>query len=356
MIAQTGVPKRSLLGLYFRWAAIDGMTDPFFLEMIVNPDVLPVERPFVVAHEWAHLAGYAEESEANFVAWLTCAHGDARAQIQRMACALRAPEQRVAARGSPRAGRSARSGPATGSRRDQRPSPAIGASGAPRGARRLRLLPQSESRRARHRELRRGRPARAGGSIRPRVEAQNKGLLNRPGRYPDALFEPGHYKSGTCPLGVTGRKLPFGAGPRFAAGGQHEGDGSAQSGNASQIVAAGVLSGVKRMPVRAATRPARLTQRAQRVFATRPMLLQGSHDDDPEADSPTSPPQAVSSKTLLSCTESGHSSFRQPGKTSGSVPIREVIFRQRAATRADGSSIDIIPAGAKFATRRSTTA
>jgi hypothetical protein len=79
-IAQTGVPKRSVLGLYFRWAAIDGMTDPFFLEVIVNPDVLPVERPFVVAHEWAHLAGYADEAEANFVAWLTCAHGDALAR------------------------------------------------------------------------------------------------------------------------------------------------------------------------------------------------------------------------------------------------------------------------------------
>jgi Protein of unknown function (DUF3810) len=78
--ARPGVPKRSLLGFYFRWAAIDGMTDPFFLEIIVNPDVLPVERPFVIAHEWAHLAGYADESEANFVAWLACAHGDARAR------------------------------------------------------------------------------------------------------------------------------------------------------------------------------------------------------------------------------------------------------------------------------------
>lgn len=75
-----GVPKSSLLTLYFRQAAIDGMTDPFFLEIIVNPDVLDVERPFVVAHEWAHLAGYADEAEANFVAWLTCLHGDALAQ------------------------------------------------------------------------------------------------------------------------------------------------------------------------------------------------------------------------------------------------------------------------------------
>ncbi len=75
-----GVPKSSLLTFYFRQAAIDGMTDPFFLEIIVNPDVLDVERPFVVAHEWAHLAGYADEAEANFVAWLTCLHGDALAQ------------------------------------------------------------------------------------------------------------------------------------------------------------------------------------------------------------------------------------------------------------------------------------
>jgi hypothetical protein len=68
-------PKPSLLGWYLRKAAIDGMTNPFFLEVILNPDLLPHERPFVLAHEWAHLAGYADESEANFVAWLTCVNG-----------------------------------------------------------------------------------------------------------------------------------------------------------------------------------------------------------------------------------------------------------------------------------------
>lgn len=68
--ATTGRPKRSLAGLYFRFAAIDGMTVPVFLEVILNPDVLPVERPSVLAHEWAHLAGYADESEANFLAWI----------------------------------------------------------------------------------------------------------------------------------------------------------------------------------------------------------------------------------------------------------------------------------------------
>jgi hypothetical protein len=79
-LAVPGVPKRSLLNYYFRRAAIDGMTDPYFLEIIVNPEVLEFERPFVIAHEWAHLAGYANEAEANFLAWLTCVRGTAAEQ------------------------------------------------------------------------------------------------------------------------------------------------------------------------------------------------------------------------------------------------------------------------------------
>lgn len=74
---RAGIPKLSLLSPYFRRAAIDGMTAPWFLEIILNSDLLPIERPSVLAHEWAHLAGYAHESEANFVAWLTCLRGDA---------------------------------------------------------------------------------------------------------------------------------------------------------------------------------------------------------------------------------------------------------------------------------------
>jgi len=70
--AMQGRPKRSVTGLYFRWASVDGMTDPFALEVLVNPDLLPFEQPFVTAHEWAHLAGYAQESEASFVGFLTC--------------------------------------------------------------------------------------------------------------------------------------------------------------------------------------------------------------------------------------------------------------------------------------------
>lgn len=75
-----GRPKSTLLGGYFHYTAIAGMTDPFFLETLIASDLLDVERPFVIAHEWGHLAGYADESEANYIAWLTCMRGDERAQ------------------------------------------------------------------------------------------------------------------------------------------------------------------------------------------------------------------------------------------------------------------------------------
>ena len=78
--AAPGRLKRSLLGFYFRWASVDGMVDPFALEVLANPDLLPVEKPFVAAHEWSHLAGYADESEASFAGWLTCVRAGAGAQ------------------------------------------------------------------------------------------------------------------------------------------------------------------------------------------------------------------------------------------------------------------------------------
>jgi hypothetical protein len=78
--AVPGRLKASLYGLYFRWTGVDGMVNPFGLEVIGNPDLLPWEIPFVAAHEWAHLAGYAEESDANFVGWLTCLRGDVASQ------------------------------------------------------------------------------------------------------------------------------------------------------------------------------------------------------------------------------------------------------------------------------------
>jgi uncharacterized protein DUF3810 len=71
-VVTAGRPKRTMLDWYFRRAAVDGMTDPYFLETLVSSTLLPFERPFIVAHEWSHLAGVADEGDANFLAWLAC--------------------------------------------------------------------------------------------------------------------------------------------------------------------------------------------------------------------------------------------------------------------------------------------
>jgi hypothetical protein len=73
-------PKTTMLDWYFRRAGVDGMTDPFFLETLIASDIQPFERPFIVAHEWSHLAGFADEGDANFVGWLACLRSPAPAQ------------------------------------------------------------------------------------------------------------------------------------------------------------------------------------------------------------------------------------------------------------------------------------
>lgn len=114
--AEPGRGKRSLLQFYFRWTAINGMTVPGFLEVILNPDLLPHELPFTVAHEWAHLAGYANESEANFVAWLACV----RSPDPLMQYSGWLETYGLALQGVPRAARSSLPGLDEGPRRDLR--------------------------------------------------------------------------------------------------------------------------------------------------------------------------------------------------------------------------------------------
>lgn len=62
--------RTTWLDPYFRRAGIDGLTNPFGLEVILSGSLLDVERPFVLAHEWAHLAGFADEADASFVGWM----------------------------------------------------------------------------------------------------------------------------------------------------------------------------------------------------------------------------------------------------------------------------------------------
>jgi hypothetical protein len=79
-IVAAGRPKTTLLDWYFRRTAVDGMTDPYFLETLVSSSLLPFERPFVVAHEWSHLAGVADEGDANFLGWLACMYASPPSQ------------------------------------------------------------------------------------------------------------------------------------------------------------------------------------------------------------------------------------------------------------------------------------
>ncbi len=73
-------PKRSMLSPYFRASGVSGMLAPFFLETLVNPDLTGPERPYILAHEWAHLSGFAPEADASFVGILAALRADKASQ------------------------------------------------------------------------------------------------------------------------------------------------------------------------------------------------------------------------------------------------------------------------------------
>ncbi|MFL6213725.1 MAG: DUF3810 family protein [Blastocatellia bacterium] len=74
-----GWPKHTLMNFYLAAAGIEGFVNPFGLEVVLESSVLPFEKPFLLAHEWGHLAGFADESEASFVGLLACLHSDSAA-------------------------------------------------------------------------------------------------------------------------------------------------------------------------------------------------------------------------------------------------------------------------------------
>jgi hypothetical protein len=53
---------------WFHAAGIDGMFNPFGHEPLISSTILDIERPFVMAHELAHVRGYPDEGDANVVA------------------------------------------------------------------------------------------------------------------------------------------------------------------------------------------------------------------------------------------------------------------------------------------------
>ena len=69
-------PRASIVNPLLDAGGFDGYMNPLGYEVILDENVLPFEKPFLLAHEWAHLAGFADESEANFIGILACLRSD----------------------------------------------------------------------------------------------------------------------------------------------------------------------------------------------------------------------------------------------------------------------------------------
>ena len=63
-------PKWTVFTPFYRASGVSGQLGPFFLETLLNPDLTGPERLAVLGHEWAHLSGFAPESDASFVGLL----------------------------------------------------------------------------------------------------------------------------------------------------------------------------------------------------------------------------------------------------------------------------------------------
>lgn len=70
--------KNITFSLLFAKAGISGYFGPFFNEIHLNKNILPVEYPFILAHEKAHQFGVTSEAEANFLAWLVCTQSQSK--------------------------------------------------------------------------------------------------------------------------------------------------------------------------------------------------------------------------------------------------------------------------------------
>lgn len=70
--------KNIIMSRYYSGAGILGYFMPFFNEVHLNKNLLPIEYPAVLAHEKAHQFGITSEAEANFIAWYVCSTSDSK--------------------------------------------------------------------------------------------------------------------------------------------------------------------------------------------------------------------------------------------------------------------------------------
>jgi len=64
--------KPTLFQPMMQASATTGFTDPWTHEVNVDASLFFFERPAVYAHEWAHLSGFNDEAEANFISVIAC--------------------------------------------------------------------------------------------------------------------------------------------------------------------------------------------------------------------------------------------------------------------------------------------
>ena len=65
-------PKPMLFNRLWSATGIQGFMGPLFSETHLNSDLLPIEHPYVQAHEYSHLLGVSNEAEANWWAYQVC--------------------------------------------------------------------------------------------------------------------------------------------------------------------------------------------------------------------------------------------------------------------------------------------
>jgi len=71
-------PKTMLFSSFFAKSGVSGYFGPFFNEIHLNYYLLPMEYPFILAHEKAHQFGITNEAEANLAAFVVCTTSDDR--------------------------------------------------------------------------------------------------------------------------------------------------------------------------------------------------------------------------------------------------------------------------------------
>ena len=72
------IPKKMIFSRLIAKFGISGYFGPFFNEINLNKRLLPMEYPFLLAHEKAHQFGISRESDANLAAFVVCTRSDDR--------------------------------------------------------------------------------------------------------------------------------------------------------------------------------------------------------------------------------------------------------------------------------------